>query len=84
MINYFRVNSKERNAELNFPELRKQLDALKAAYPALSQAQTLAEDAVRRKTWILIRGDYRSHGIEVQPGTPGFLQSMPSDPNHRA
>ena len=52
---------------------------MKAAYPALSQAQTLAEDAVRRKTWILIRGDYRSHGIEVQPATPGFLQSMPND-----
>ena len=43
-------------------------------------AQTLAEDTVRRKTWILIRGDYRSHGVEVQPATPAFLNPMPDDP----
>ena len=37
VINYYRVNSKERNAELtNFRNSDKQLDALKAMFPALS------------------------------------------------
>jgi hypothetical protein len=48
--------------------------------PFLSEAQTLAEDAVRRKTWILIRGDYKSHGAEVQPATPAFLTSAHTVP----
>ena len=35
---------------------------------------------MRRKTWILIRGDYKSHGVEVQPATPAFLNSAHTDP----
>ena len=80
VINYFRVITKDVIEKLKFSELRKQLDALKSSTPFLSQAQTLAEAPVPRKTWILIRGDYRSHGVEVQPATPAFLNPMPADP----
>ena len=80
VINYFRVIPKDVIEKLKFTDLRKQLDELKSSMPFLSQAQTLAENSARRKTWILIRGDYRSHGVEVQPATPVFLNPMPSDP----
>jgi hypothetical protein len=75
IINYYRVITKDVIEKLRFSELRKQLDELKSSTPFLSQAQTLAEAPVPRKTWILIRGDYRSHGIEVQPATPDVPES---------
>ena len=80
VINYYRVISKDVIERLKFADLRKQLDELSTLNPFLSNAQTLAEDTARRKTWILIRGDYRSHGMEVQPATPAFLNPMPNDP----
>ena len=83
VINYYRVITKDVIEKLKFVDLRKQLDELKSSVPFLSQAQTLAEATVPRKTWILIRGDYRSHGVEVQPATPAFLNPMPGDPASR-
>ncbi len=80
VINYYRVITKDVIEKLKFADLRKQLDELKSSTPFLSQAQTLTEATVPRKTWILIRGDYRSHGVEVQPATPAFLNPMPGDP----
>jgi hypothetical protein len=79
VINYYRVISKDTIDQLKFSDLRRRLAELKASIPFLSEAQTLAEDAVRRKTWILIRGDYKSHGIEVQPGMPAFLNPVKTD-----
>lgn len=79
VINYHRVIPKELNKELRFSELRKQLDELRASFPALSEAQTMAIDtALHRKTYIHIRGDYKNKGIEVQPAVPGFLPGLPS------
>ena len=80
VINYYRVITKDVIEKLKFSDLRKQLDELKSSTPFLSHAQTLAEAPLPRKTWILIRGDYRSHGVEVQPATPAFLNPMPADP----
>jgi mono/diheme cytochrome c family protein len=79
--NYHRVITKERRKELNYEEVTAQLEALKAASPALSEAPVIEELANgRRKTHIHIRGDYRNLGPEVTPGTPAFLPSMPADP----
>jgi hypothetical protein len=78
VINYHRIISKELWIELKFPELRKKLDALKLEYPALTEAQTIAERAPsnRRTSFVHNRGDYRKHGPTVQPGTPAFLPPL--------
>ena len=75
VINYFRVITKDVIEKLKFTDLRKQLDELKSSMPFLSQAQTLAEDSARRKTWILIRGDYRSHGDRGPTSHSGVPES---------
>ena len=69
--------SEEQRKELKWKELRKKLAELDAAYPALSEAQTLAENPNPPKTHILIRGAFRDPGIEVQPNSPAFLPSLP-------
>ncbi len=43
--NYHRVISKEREKELKFKELLKQLRELEASFPALSEAPAIAEGA---------------------------------------
>ena len=72
---------KEKYEKVKFKELREKLALLAEEYPPLSEAQTLAQNPRPPKTHLLIRGDFRQPGIEVLPGTPGFLNSMPSDPN---
>lgn len=85
VINYHRVISKELWTELKFPALRKQLDALKVQYPALTEAQTIVErDAGRRReSFIHARGDYRKKGAVVTEGTPGFLPPLPAGERNR-
>jgi hypothetical protein len=70
---------KERYEELKFPELKEKLEKLEAEYPGLSEAQTIVENPGSPKTHILIRGDYKQPGIEVQPGTLAVLNPLPQD-----
>ncbi|MFN0166695.1 MAG: PSD1 and planctomycete cytochrome C domain-containing protein [Bryobacteraceae bacterium] len=80
VINYHRVITKERWKELDYVSLRKQLTALRAAFPALSEAPVIEElSANRRKAHVHLRGDYRKLGVEVQPGVPAFLPPMAND-----
>lgn len=83
VINYHRVITKERWKELNYEKgLRKELEALKSSFPALSEAPVIEElNGNRRATHVLIRGDWRKPGIEVKPGVPAFLHRMPPDSN---
>jgi Protein of unknown function (DUF1553)/Protein of unknown function (DUF1549)/Planctomycete cytochrome C len=77
-INWYNlVIPKEKYEELKFKELQEKLQKLKEEYPGLSEAQTLAENPKPPKTHVLIRGDYRQPGIEVQPGTPAVLNPLP-------
>lgn len=78
--NYSRVISQKQIKKLRFKELNERLVQLKSEFPPLSEAQILGERPVPRKSRLLIRGDYRQPGIEVQPGTPEVLHSLPSDP----
>jgi hypothetical protein len=66
---------------LKFKELRAELQNLSASCPHLSDAPVMAEAPSPRPTWILIRGDFRTHGTEVQPATPAFLPRMPAEPH---
>ncbi len=78
VINYHRVIPKERIKELNYSAARKELAELAAAFPSITLAPTIAEDSVRRKTHLHIRGDWRRRGIEVSPGVPSFLPPLPA------
>jgi hypothetical protein len=53
-------------------------EALDAKYPQLSEIPAMAEMRSPPKTFIHVRGDFRSPGIEVQPGTPAILPPLPS------
>ncbi len=73
---YGNAVSKERREELNFKELQDKLSELKNSFPAISEAQTVAESEDNRKTHIHIRGDWKSPGIEVEPNLPSVLRTL--------
>jgi mono/diheme cytochrome c family protein len=58
-------------------QLNKELAVLDRTAPQLSQAQTLALGA-KRKTHVLIRGDFLRPGVAVEPATPAVLPPMSS------
>lgn len=70
----------ERFKELHVKEALQCLDSLHAAYPSLTLAPTLFENQRPRKTHLLVRGDFRSPGVDVEPGVPGVLPPLPPDP----
>jgi hypothetical protein len=75
---YSAVVSKERYDQLRFKELRQKLTNLSQTCPALSQAPTVADLQQPRQAYVLVRGDYRDHGVPVQPGTPAILPPLPA------
>ena len=77
------VASDERTEELKIKELREKLEQLKEGFPALSEAQAMAENPDPPPTRLLVRGDFRQPGIEVKPATPAFLPPLPEgeEPN---
>jgi hypothetical protein len=81
LANYHRVITKERAAELKFDDLRKELSKLDTALPALSEALVIREETPRRVTHLLQRGDYRSPGKMVGPGTPAILHPLRAQGN---
>jgi hypothetical protein len=76
--NYHRVITKEEQEKLKFKELRKELNALEASFPALSEAQVIVKESEPRETHVYLRGSYRAKGIAVQPGT---LSVLPASEN---
>ncbi|HWB97660.1 MAG TPA: DUF1549 domain-containing protein, partial [Bryobacteraceae bacterium] len=77
---YSAVVSKERYKELKFQELREKLTALRNSCPQLTQAPVISELPVRRKIYVLIRGDFRSPGAEVQAAVLQWLGGDPPPP----
>ncbi|MBI2680136.1 MAG: PSD1 domain-containing protein [Candidatus Solibacter usitatus] len=73
---YSQVSGDEKFKELKFKELRKKLADLEAAFPDLSQAQTLAESPEHQPTYLRVRGDWRQNGVEVHPNTPAVLPAL--------
>src|SRR4029434_1384464 len=78
---YSAVVSKEQYAELKFKQLREKLEQLAVNFPALSQAQTVADLPNPPQAHILMRGDFRDPGIAVKPGTPAVLPALPPKPD---
>ena len=75
--NYFFAIGDKQYKELKFKELDEALTALEQAYPQLTQAPTISESLTPRISYIRLRGNYRNLGVEVTPGTPAFLGSLP-------
>lgn len=61
---------------LKLDELQKKLRELKAEYPQLTQAMVLAETDTPQPSYLRVRGDYKTNGIEVQPDVPATLPPL--------
>ena len=72
-----RAMGAKQSKEAKLDELLKKLDELDIAYPHLTEAYTVADNPNPPKTHILIRGNFRRPGIEVESATPTFLPSSP-------
>ena len=72
---YHTVVSKERTEELQFKDLRKKLEQLKAAYPQLTRARIIRERGDPGTTFLRFRGQWNRKGAEVRPGPPTFLEA---------
>ena len=70
---------KKRFEELKFKQLTEKLKQLKREYPQLTEAQIIVENPKPPKSHLLIRGDFRQPGVEVQPATLAVLNPMPAD-----
>ena len=83
MIDYF-ISScgslfpKQYCTDLKLGELRTKLNALNAKLPPYSYAPVLLENDTPPKTYIHLKGDWRDHGAEVQPGTLAVLPPLPA------
>jgi hypothetical protein len=57
-------------------DAREQIDALMAKLPPYTQAMAIAEDPSPVATHVAIKGDYKSPGDEVKPGTLSVLPAL--------
>jgi hypothetical protein len=77
LLDYFLANAPEvytaKLNEIKASELRAQLEALKAVLPPVTRAPTVVESNQQRPTHVHLRGDFRSRGEQVAPGTPNVL-----------
>jgi hypothetical protein len=72
-----RVNP-ERFKALKVRETVKQLEELAKSAPPLTLAPVMFENPRPKPNYIHVRGDFRSRGIDVQPGTPAVLPPAPA------
>ena len=63
---------------LKLSEVRSRLNELASKLPQVSYAPVLLENDTPPKTYIHVKGDWRDHGDEVQPGTLAVLPPMPA------
>lgn len=86
LVDYFidRVSdviSKEELELRNWKSLQKEWAALRNGMPKITMAQSVRESFTPRKSHILMRGDFRSPGVEVQRGTPAALPPLQGEAN---
>jgi hypothetical protein len=59
-------------------EMRQRLAQIDAATPKVTQAAVLRELPGPVETHIAVKGDYREHGVKVEPGVPAVLPPLPA------
>jgi mono/diheme cytochrome c family protein len=82
--NYHFAIGNKKYKELKLDVATKELAKLKTDYPQLTQAMTLMESPAPKPTFLRVRGDYKTNGIEVQPATPAVLPALPRSMPGRA
>lgn len=66
----------EKLKELKVSELNAKLDSLAKQLPAVTRAPSMMTFPSKRKTHVLVRGEFHRKGAEVQPGTLAALPPM--------
>ncbi len=74
--NYHFAIGPKRYEELKFKELDKKLRELQEQYPQLTQAMVIRESPQPHKTFLRVRGDYKTMGVEVSPGVLSVLPPL--------
>ena len=83
LLDYFlergSVTDEKQFAELKLGELRNQLVALKKQFPQAmaTRAPVMMTSRTLRQTYIHERGEFRSPGLNVEPGLPDWLSASP-------
>ena len=68
-------NAKDEALSEKLKDLKEKLAALEDSFPDVTRAYVV--QAMPAATHIALRGDYRVPGVEVRPGTPGWLPPFP-------
>ncbi len=83
LLDYFleqgSVTDPKRFAELKLAELSKKLKDLRKELPPLTRAPTVRQAQTPRQAYVHVRGDFRTQGVAVRPGTPACLPPLPTD-----
>ena len=74
--NYHFAVGRKKYDELKLGDLDKRLRELYDSFPQLSQAMAVSESNPPRQSRLRVRGDYKSLGIAVDPGTPAILPPL--------
>jgi hypothetical protein len=74
IADYHRVISKEIWEQMKYKELRQKISDLAASFPALSEAQTIAEDPTPQRAHVALRGDYRRNGLKLSRACRRFCR----------
>ena len=69
---------KEHCDDLKVRDVRTKLNELNAKLPPVSYAPVLLENATPPVSYVHVKGDWREHGAEVQPGTLAVLPPLPT------
>jgi hypothetical protein len=77
------LSGEEDAKSLRFSDGFKQLKELLAAYPTPSEVPAIAENPTPPRTRMHLRGDFRSPGIKVEPGTLAVLPLSESRKQNR-
>jgi hypothetical protein len=73
------IPSGARHVKVDTTELLRAHIELNALYDTLKEAMVMGDLPQPRKSYLLQRGNYDSHGEEVQPSTPASILSFPED-----
>lgn len=87
LLDYFlrfgsKVNS-DRFKELKLHDISKEIEKLRKKLPQMSRAQTMHYTLVPRRSYIHVRGDFRSRGAYVEPTTPQVLPPLDNEEPNR-
>ena len=69
-------NAKDEALSEKLKDLKGKLAELEGSFPDVTRADVV--QAMPAATHIALRGDYRVPGVEVRPGTPGWLPPLPN------